>query len=326
MAKKLSGLQKLGVFAGIGCLSIIGVVVIGVIVATMWARATLANLGDTTPQRVERRVTLARGPLTAERAPAGEPAASERIRLTLDLQEGFFTIRPGQPGSELHVEGTYAPGLYELTESDETDPASGVRRATVRFRSKAPAWARFFANIGDGKEGRSPELTVTIPRGTPVDLTLNVAMGRSEIDLGGLMLGDVSVNTAMGEHRIDFQEPVVEAVRHLRLNTSMGNTSVEHLGNARASSITTNGSMGNLTADLGGAWPEGATADVTFEQSMGELIVRVPSDVRLDAEIRNSEGRSDRSQTDTQKPDNPNAPTLRLRVTTSMGNSRVVRY
>lgn len=70
--------------------------------------------------------------------------------------------------------------------------------------------------------------------------------------------------------------------------------------------------MGNLTADLGGAWPPGAAADLTFTQSMGELTLRVPTDVRL--------------ETDAEQPKDPKAPTLRLRVSTSMGNSRVIRY
>jgi hypothetical protein len=135
----------------------------------------------------------------------------------------------------------------------------------------------------------------------------------------------VQVNASMGEHRIDFQEPVVEGIRSLRLNASMGNVIVDNLGNARAETISTSGSMGNLTANLGGAWPSGGTSNVTFEQSMGELTVRVPSNIRVDADIRNSSNQNARPP-ELKQPDDPNAPTLRLRVTTSMGNSRVIQY
>ena len=54
--KKLSGWQKVGLFAGIGCFSVIAIVVVGFAIAVAYARSTLADLGDTTPTRVERAI------------------------------------------------------------------------------------------------------------------------------------------------------------------------------------------------------------------------------------------------------------------------------
>jgi hypothetical protein len=324
--KKRSGWRTAGLIAGVGCLSIIVIIVGGVVIASMYARATLANLGDPDPKPVERRIALP-SPVTNTTKKPGGPADRSALRLTLDLREGDFTIQPGAPGNDVQVRGEFAPGLYELVETQDTDAETGVRRATVRFRSKAPAWARMFAGIGGGDNVR-PHLTVTIPRGAPIDLNLQLALGRSEVDLGGLTLGEVSVNTTMGEHSIDFHEPVVEGLRELRINTSMGNLALENLGNAHADTIHASGSMGNVTANLGGSWPAGATSSVTFEQSMGELTLRVPNTVRLDADVRSSQGgeTTNRTTQDATTPSAPNAPTLRLRVNSSMGNARVVRY
>src|SRR5688572_19937186 len=324
MERKRSGWRTAGLIAGIGCLSMIALVIGGVAIAWMMARSTLNNLGDPDPKPVDRRIALpavAQKPTPAE---AGGPAdSSGPLRLTLDLRERTFTIQPGEPGSDIQVRGEYAPGLFELVETQSVDAATGVRHATVRFRSKAPAWARFFGGIGN--EAAQPELTITIPRGTPIDLTLETAMGRSEVDLGGLTLRDVSLNATMGEHRIDFHEPVVEAIRELRINTSMGNVVIENLGNARAATVNSSSSMGNVTASLGGAWEPGSEANLTFEQSMGQLTVRVPANVKLDADVRNQDGQANRVP-DAPAPADPNAPAVRLRVTSSMGEARVVRY
>jgi hypothetical protein len=160
----------------------------------------------------------------------------------------------------------------------------------------------------------------------PLDLDLTTSMGRSEVDLGGLTLRDVSVNAAMGEHRLDFQEPVVESVRELRLSNSMGNLNLENLGNARANTVTASGSMGNFVANLGGSWTPGSEVNLNFEQSMGELTLRVPSAVRLEADVRESGNERSSRPPDATPPDDPNAPTLRLKVNSSMGETRIVRY
>jgi hypothetical protein len=318
-----SGWKTAGLIAGVGCLSIIAVIVGGVVIAAMYARATIRNLGDPTPQSVERRIALPPAPESVKGQKASAAARTAPLRVRLELQEGTFTIRPGQPGTDIHVQGRYAPGLFELTESHSDGP--DAREASVRFKSKLTGWQRFFASIGSNNDD-GPELTVTLPRGTPIDLTLQLTMGKSEIDLGGLTLSDVDLNASMGEHKIDFREPVVETMRELRLNTSMGNVVIDHLGNAHAETISGHGSMGNVTANLAGAWAPGSSTDLRFEQSMGDLTVRVPSNVKVDADVRNNQGDQNRQQQPTLKqPDDPNAPLLRLRVNSSMGNARVVQ-
>lgn len=325
MAKR-SGWRTAGLIAGVGCLTMIVVVVGGIVITAMVARNAARNLGDPDPRPVARSIALSSPAADASaKSATGESISRAPLHLTLDLREGEFTIQPGPPGSALEVKGEFAPGLFELTESQDTDPATGARRATVRFRSKAPMWVRIFGGIGDG-DGNRPRLTVTIPRGIPLDLDLNTSMGRSEVDLGGLTLREVSVNTAMGEHRLNFQEPVVEGVRELRLSNSMGNLNLENLGNARANTVTASGSMGNFVANLGGAWTPGSEVNLTFEQSMGELTLRVPSDVRLEADVRESGKEGASRLPDAKPPDDPNAPTLRLKVNSSMGETRIVRY
>ena len=329
--KKLSGWQKVGLFAGVGCFSIIAIAVVGFAIAVAYARSTLANLGDTTPKRVERSIAL---PGTTAEAPdptvkpgtaksGAETTSGGPMKLALELQEGTFVIKPGAAGSRVEVEGEFSEALYTLTE--QTDTVGGSTRTTVRFRSKAPAWARMLAGVGNGDDNR-PRLTVSIPTGVPIDLSLNVSMGESRIDLGGLTLSELGLDLAMGNHEVDFKEPVAGGMERFRLNARMGNVSVENLGNARAKSIDTSGSMGNVTADLGGEWRQGSEAELSFTQSMGEVRLSVPTKVRLEADVRDSNGKHESRGADADQTTDPKAPLLRVRVSTSMGESRVTRY
>ena len=310
--KKLSGWQKAGLFAGVGCLSIVAMIVVAVVGAVIWARAAVENTGDATPIRSERAIALAPATATAPIAGGTPTGASTPQRLTIALQEGQFTVRPDGEAGQVQVGGTWAPGLFELVDDREGGDT------TIRFRSTGPSGLlRFLAGLGGADAGAPPQVSVRIPPGVPIDLRLQVSMGESTIDLGGLTLRELELDLSMGEHRVDFGQPLTARLRRLQLDASMGNVAVEHLGNAQPQTLVANGNMGNLTADFGGAWTSGG-ADVSFEQSMGELTLRVPQHVRVEGSggTASAPGAGVAGE----------APVLRLRVNTSMGESRVLRY
>jgi hypothetical protein len=106
----------------------------------------------------------------------------------------------------------------------------------------------------------------------------------------------------------------------------MGNVKVENLGNARAKSVDASGSMGNLTADLGGDWRPGSEAELSFTQSMGEVRVNVPTKIRLEADVRDSGGDIHKVPGDKDETTDPKAPVIKMHVSSSMGEARVTRY
>jgi hypothetical protein len=325
--KKLSGWQKVGLFAGIGCFSFVALLVVGFAIAVFYARSTLADLGDTTPKQVERTVAIQAQPPTAEAPPPGtKPApagANGPMQLHVDLQEGVFDIKSGEPNGRVRVEGRFSEALYALTQ--QTDTQNGKPRTTIRFKSKAPMWARMLAGLGNDDSDR-PRLTLLIPPGVPIELSLNVSMGESRIDLGGLTLSNLGLDLSMGNHEVDFREPVVDGMTRFRLSARMGNVRVVNLGNARAKSVDASGSMGNLTVDLGGDWRQGSEAELSFTQSMGQVRVDVPTKVRLEADVRDAEGKTQSVPADADETKDPKAPVIKVRVSTSMGEGRVTRY
>jgi hypothetical protein len=243
--------------------------------------------------------------------------------LSLDLQEGTFDITPGEPNGRVQVEGNFSEALYELTE--HTDSKDGVTQTTIRFKSKAPVWARMLAGVG-GNDSDRPHLTLRIPPAVPIELALNISIGESRINLGGLTLSELGLDLSMGNHEVDFREPVADGLRSIRINARMGNVSVENLGNARAKNVDASGSMGNVTADLGGAWQPGSESELSFTQSMGEVRVKVPTKVRLEADVRDAEGKRQTVPADEDETKDPKAPLVKVRVSASMGEGRVSRY
>jgi len=312
-------MKKLLLVVGVGCLSVVLLVVVAVAGTMAWAVYQARQLGDPTPTRVERTIPV-------RDAPAGAAAAAdETLDLDIDLSEGMFTIQPGPAGSDVRVEANYAEGYYELVEAREPAGPSGGPRMSIVFRPAASFLVRTVNAMLSGGRGRDTSLTLSIPQDLPVDLSLRVGLGEARIDLGGLALTGLEVDLSMGNHALDFSRPVSREIADAELQFNMGNITVEHLGNARIRRLDASGSMGNVQADLGGDWQSGTETELTFRQSMGELRLEVPRSLRLEVDAEGSTTGENVIQS-AEAPDDPEAPVVRVRLSTSMGSSRVSRY
>jgi hypothetical protein len=318
-------MKKLLIFVGVGCLSVVLLIVVAIGGTMAWAAYQARQL-DSTPTRVERTIQV-RDAASAGTASAGAAAGADgAFTLDIDLSDGRFTIQPGPAGSELTVEGSYAEGYYELTETRVPPGPSGGGRASITFRPSAPLLVRILGGImSNGNGSGQARLTVSIPEDLPMALSLRVGMGEARIDLGGLALTELRTDLSMGNHALDFSRPVAREMASAELRFSMGEVAVEHLGNARARRLDASSSMSSVRADLGGEWTSGTETELSFTQSMGELQLRVPRDLRLDVQTLDSSTGENRVQP-ADPPDDPDAPVLRLRLSTSMAESRVTRY
>ena len=107
----------------------------------------------------------------------------------------------------------------------------------------------------------------------------------------------------------------------------MGDVHLEHLGNARALEFRTSSRMGNFNVDLGGDWPAETVSELVFDHSMGELRLNVPEAVAIAADSESLARFGDTGSLEAVKgADDPEAPLIRLKVSTTMGETRVRRY
>ena len=297
--------------------------VTAVAVALVWASSTVERLGEPTPEPIARTVTL---PSRGRAGVAGD-AAGPTTHLDIDLEDGVFEVRPGPPGSDVRVDGTYARKYYDLIHDQTPSGSPPGRTVTVRLQRARSLLVQLMTHATERVPSTPNDLTVTIPRDTPLSVDLTIRAGESRVDLGGLSLTDLTVDLAMGEHRLDFSEPLAHAPRRVRLDGGMGEIRFERLGNARAGELQASGHMGSVTVDLGGSWPVETMADVTLNNLMGELRLEAPAGLRLVGGAEESpvppgaDGPASGSGVA-----NPGAPALRLRISTTMGETRLTRY
>ena len=328
MASPKSGWKKGLLIVAVVSVSAFLFLIVGVGMVLLWAMSTADSLGEPTAEAVSRTIAIAEfAPPEASGAVVQEERsqATRPLRLTIELQDGTFEIRPGPPGSDVTVDGDYAAPYYELVEEHDTD-RDGRRTTLIALRPTSNMLVRMVATLRS--RGDIPnDLTVTIPKGVPIELELNLSAGETRTDLGGLTLVDLEADLSMGEHQLDFSRPLAQQLARAQVSGSMGDVNLENLGNARALEFETSSSMGNFNVDLGGAWPVETVAELVFNHSMGELRLNVPESVRIATDSESSVRFGDSGDLDVVDGGaDPAAPVVRLHISTTMGETRFRRY
>lgn len=236
----------------------------------------------------------------------------EPVRLVLRLSKGSFRVIPAPPGEPLRVEADYDAERFVLEQHWDAED----RRYDVRFDSKG-GWLSMSGN----RRGRE-RVTVHVPRGYPLIIEGKISMGESHLELGGLWVREVDLDLGMGAHEVSFSEPTSKPVERFSLDGSMGELNVTSLGNASPQKTRIDLSMGELDANLSGAWKLDAEVDVRC--GMGECNVRTPDDVKVVVErasVGIGESRNRRRGEVTEFP--AGTPTLTIRASGSIGEVTV---
>ena len=264
-------------------------------------------------------------------APAGTPAggldveSSEAVELPqlgaplgtieVDFQMGDFTIRPGPADQPMRIEADYDTSQFELKEEMVQQP-DGTWTYKVKFGAKGG----FLGLALDGGNNGQNRVELIIPRGRPIALKGTIRMGESKTDLGGLWIQSADLKYKMGDHFLEFREPLPFPMDKLEIDGSMGGLEVRGLGQASPSKVDIRQAMGELFLDLQGDWRNDANIRARF--SMGECKIWLPEKARIDlrkASVNLGEARTDKMQGEIP----PEWPTLTIDASGSMGELRI---
>jgi hypothetical protein len=136
------------------------------------------------------------------------------------------------------------------------------------------------ASTSDRESG---ELRLQLPTRVPLDLDLEFGGTESRIDLGDLSLQSVRLECGATDATMLFSKPNRIRMREMELNVGAADFTALHLGNANADQIRVRGGVGSVDLDFSGAWTHDLT--VTTRLILGELVLRVPSDVGVRVEV-----------------------------------------
>lgn len=224
----------------------------------------------------------------AQRAPVEINAARQVDgvqEITVDLRYGAgeLKIGPGETGHlyDLHLQ--YDPSRIEPERSWSESGGSGT--LTVKIHGTRDGHlGRIHAGSGDGS-GFSDlsSLRLQLDRKVPAKLRLSVGAGDNELELGGIPVRLLKLETGASRTELSFSAPNPTVMEDLTLRVGASEFHGERLGNARFRRFTFEGGAGDVELDFTGAGWDG-TAVGTVHMGIGSLDLRFPADlgVRLE--------------------------------------------
>jgi hypothetical protein len=130
-----------------------------------------------------------------------------------------------------------------------------------------------------GVGGSTQNQVATIQFSPQADLDLSMAIGaaKSVVDLGGLRLSSLVVETGASQTEVRFSKRNAMRCTTAAFRAGVAELSVLGLGNSQCDRVTFEGGMGSVLLDYAGAWSGDAELEATV--AVGGLTLRIPRSI-----------------------------------------------
>jgi len=193
-------------------------------------------------------------------------------------------IRVHYAAGRFDVSGTSAPVLYTMTLRYDEARVKPLHRydANAHLLELGTEGESKRYSRGSDDQGKG-EMRLTLSRSIPLDLEMELGATKAMLDLGGLDLQRVKLESGASETVLDFSSPNTTKMDVLDVDVGAATFEARNLGNANAAAIRVHGGVGSVDLDLGGQWAQDATVDV--ELALGKLTLHVPRDIGVRLEV-----------------------------------------
>jgi len=229
-----------------------------------------------------RRAGLALATLLATQARAQHVRTLESSRMLRDSAP--VTVHLALGTGTLSVGAAEAPFLYRsiLRFGDAYAAPTSAWNATQRTltltagRRGDTAPASRSTDADDTPQDWRVQLT----RHAPLELTIDATAADAMLDLTGLPLRRVALNTGATATTVRFDAANPEPMSVFDADVGAGGLKLIGLGNAGASELRIHGTVGDLSLDLGGRWQRDMQVQVT--SAVGNISITAPPAIGIE--------------------------------------------
>jgi Cell wall-active antibiotics response 4TMS YvqF len=188
-----------------------------------------------------------------------------RLAATFEYGAGTLQIQPGDERELYRMSLSYDDDRF-VPISDFDASSSAV---LLGLKARGEAGVRVVSR----KQLSQAAMLSFSPR---VDLDLNLSLGAVEADLelGGLRISELALNTGASDATIRFSRPNGMRCRQAAFTAGAAEVTILGLGNSRCEEITFDGGVGKVVLDFSGS--AGTRTHVAVTMAVGGMTLRLP--------------------------------------------------
>ncbi len=204
------------------------------------------------------------------------------LEIIMNVDAGEIHVEKGTDAASGSVQAAYVKDDCRLkVKFDE-------KQNRLQIRADNDNWSSINHNGDKEDEDRWMKMIVTLPFNVDMEMDARIKAGEVKMNVGGMRFREFAVTTWAGEVGIAFDEPNAVVMNELFIDTKIGESRLEHLGNARFRQAMIDGGIGEMTVDFTGSLEKGSRAKVDLD--IGETTVIVPDSAGVRMRVGGSMG------------------------------------
>jgi len=193
------------------------------------------------------------------------------LQAVITFAAGEVTLRPAPSGILYRMSADYDPERYvPLSRYD-----SEIQLVTLGLQPTGQGGLRV-----SSREHLAQAADIELSRMVPLDLDITLGAAEATLEMGGLRLRRVKLETAGTRAVVRFAQVNPGRCDTLSVKAGAAEVTLESLGNSRCQSIRIEGGAGGVTLDLAGAWSGDGKIGVAV--AVGQVKLRIPRDIGVE--------------------------------------------
>ncbi len=218
--------------------------------------------GLTTPAAAQSWVTVAKS-----RQLRGQDFLDVRVEYAV----GRFELRRGPDHLLYRLDSRYDEDAFRLSTNYLESRGRGSLVIDIEGEEDVD-----FRDIKD-YDYEAGHLRLDLSAAAPIALSMKMGAVEAQLDLGGLRLQRLTLETGASDTRIRFSEPNRDVAETCVFKAGAAALKAVRLGNSGCRRINISGGVGDIELDFSGKWDYDATASINV--GLGGVEIRVPAEL-----------------------------------------------
>ncbi len=195
----------------------------------------------------------------------------ESLDVRVSYAVGRFEVGPISGDLLYTIKSRYDAEVFDLYSAYRKRDGRGRLRIDIEGEADIE-----FSRLKD-YDARAGHLELGITDAIPVSISVELGAAEALLDLGGIRLSGLKLETGASDTKIRFGKKNSEAIDRCVIRAGAATIEIESLGNSGCRHIEVEGGIGAITLDFSGDWDYNATAEIKV--GLGAVEVRVPSEL-----------------------------------------------